>query len=340
MTTQPTQQDGITEAVIGLAGEHDPAQLEVMLDSLSNVQLRALAAILATRLAHDGSRIPTTATAEQVTPAQDLSSPAHVCEVAIEAAAKTFGTTPEAVLSAARAQEVSDARAVAMTAARTNGLSLHQIAEHFGGRDHTSVIHAVRRTGDRPRLAAAASAIAEDITSRYQQVTEERPALRLVRDREDLAAERAAERQPTAADLTMVGSAIAAAAKTFGTDPETLRGPDRTRMVADARAVAMTAARMNGMSLPKIAAEFGDRHHTVVLQATRRIEKTPPLRELAERIAKDIPKAETTSTSVGAGRRTPPVDEQVTTSPSRGQQADRAAAALNPASQPSAAPRR
>ena len=330
------QHDGITEAVIGLAAEHDPAQLEVMLESLSNVQLRSLAAALATRIAHDeASEQPTRpASAPAPAQAQDISSPAHVCEVAIEAAAKTFGTTPEAVLSPARAQEVSDARAVAMTAARTNGLSLPQIAEHFG-RDHSSVIHAIRRTGDRPRLAAAASAIAEDITSRYQQVTDERPALRLVRDPETATA----SHQPTVHDLTLVGAAIDAAARKFGTDPELLRGPDRTRMVADARAVAMTAARINGLSLPKIAAEFGDRHHTVVLQATRRIEKTPPLRDLAEQIAKDIPKAEPTDRRPGPMTRAT-LDEQVTTSPTRGQQADRAAAALSPATQPAAGPRR
>lgn len=323
------QHDGITEAAIGLATEHEPAQLEVMLDSLSTVQLRSLAAALATRIAHDP------ASSQRAAPTQDLSSPAQVCAVAIEAAAKTFGTTAEAVLSPARAQEVSDARAVAMTAARTNGLSLPQIAAEFG-RDHSSVIHAVRRTGDRPRLAAAASAIAEDINSRYQEVTEARPALRLVRAPE---AADAARQAASPEELTVVGAAITAAAKTLGTDPELLRGPDRTRMVADARAVAMTAARINGLSLPRIAAEFGDRHHAVVLQATRRIEKTPPLRELAERIAKDIPTAESNN-SHGGSHRTQMLDEQVTTSPARGQQADRTAAALTPASQPATAPRR
>lgn len=150
------ERDGITEAVIGLAAAHDPDRLEVLLESLSNVQLRSLAASLATRIAHDQQ------------PAQDISAPEHVCEVAIEAAAETFGTTPEAVLSAARAQEVCDARAVAMSAARANGLSLPKIAVQFG-KDHGSVIHAIRRTAHRPRLAAAAATIAEDITGRYQQ---------------------------------------------------------------------------------------------------------------------------------------------------------------------------
>lgn len=111
--------------------------------------------------------------------------------------------------------------------------------------------------------------------------------------------------------------AIEAAAKTFGTTPEAVLSTACAQEVSDARAVAMTAARTNGLSLPKIAAEFGDRHRTVVLQATRRIEKTPPLRELAERIAKGIPKAEGPG-NVGGVRRTAMPDEQVTTTPGRG----------------------
>ncbi len=49
----------------------------------------------------------------------------------------------------------------------------------------------------------------------------------------------------------------------------------------------MTAARMRGQSLPQIARHF-DRDHTTVLHATRRIEKTPPLRDLAAKIASEL----------------------------------------------------
>lgn len=317
------QHDGITEAVIGLAAGHHPGQLEVLLESLSNVQLRSLAASLATRIAYEQQ------------PVRDISAPEYVCEVAIEAAAKTFGTTPDAVLSPARAQEVCDARAVAMSAARASGLSLPKIAEEFG-KDHGSVMHAIKRTADRPRLAAAAATIAEDITNRYQKATEERPALRLVREPES------APQQATPADLTLVGAAIHAAARTFGTDPDAMRGTDRTRTVADARAVAMTAARMSGLSQPKIAAEFGGRDHTSVLHATRRIQKTPPLREIAERIAKDLPTAQSPGEDRRA-RRTPPseqVTEQVSTTPARGQLADRQTAAVAATASTALAPRR
>lgn len=46
-----SQHDGIAEAVIGLAADHDTGRLEVLLESLSHVQLRSLAASLATRAA-------------------------------------------------------------------------------------------------------------------------------------------------------------------------------------------------------------------------------------------------------------------------------------------------
>ncbi|WP_158630544.1 helix-turn-helix domain-containing protein [Nocardioides daphniae] len=65
-----------------------------------------------------------------------------------------------------------------------------------------------------------------------------------------------------------------AAAEAFGTTPEVLLGADRSRAAADGRAVAMTAARIQGHSLPSIARHF-DRDHTTVLQATRRIANPP-----------------------------------------------------------------
>jgi hypothetical protein len=95
-----------------------------------------------------------------------------------------------------------------------------------------------------------------------------------------------------------VEHAVVAAAEAFGTTPEVLLGADRTRATADARAVAMTAARIHGHSLPAIARPF-DRDHTTVLSATRRIEKTPPLRDLAAKIAADLPEQPASRIGVG-----------------------------------------
>jgi len=67
----------------------------------------------------------------------------------------------------------------------------------------------------------------------------------------------------------------------------------------------MTAARIHGHSLPRIARHF-ERDHTTVLHATRRIEKTPPLRDLAAKIAAELPEE-----AAGASARSADVAEQV-----------------------------
>ncbi|NHA01266.1 hypothetical protein G5V59_19250 [Nocardioides sp. W3-2-3] len=217
--------------------------------------------------------------------------------LAINAAAPMFGTTPEAILSAERSRPVSDARAVAMTAARETGLSLPAIAEHFN-KDHGSVIHAVRRTAERPRLADAAARVSEHINSRY---TARLP--RSVRAEENVVDLPQRPPSSTFEPDGPVEHAVVAAADAFNTTPEVLLGTDRSRAAADARAVAMAAARIHGHSLPTIARHF-ERDHTTVLLATRRIEKTPPLRDLAAKIAADLPEQ-----PAGAGRLD--VDEHV-----------------------------
>jgi hypothetical protein len=61
----------------------------------------------------------------------------------------------------------------------------------------------------------------------------------------------------------------------------------------------MTTARIHGHSLPTIARHF-DRDHTTVLHATRRIEKTPPLRDLAAKIAGELPEEPADAGTSGA----------------------------------------
>lgn len=265
-------------------GHHD--QVADMIAPLDVDQLRSLVTVLASQI-------------DQTMPASSgATGPAAVCELAINAAAPMFGTTPEAILSGERSRPVSDARAVAMTVARQAGLSLPSIAEHFN-KDHGSVIHAVRRTAERPRLADAGARVSEHVNSRY--------TARLPRPGDEATVVSLHE-QPPASSFEPDGPvehAVVAAAAAFGTTPKVLLGPDRTRAAADARAVAMTAARMDGHSLPTIAAHF-ERDHTTVLQATRRIEKTSPLRDLAAKIAADLPQE-----PAGAGRSELDVDEQI-----------------------------
>jgi chromosomal replication initiator protein len=67
-----------------------------------------------------------------------------------EAACKRFGLTSEELLSPSRAVRVSWPRQVAMYLARElTGESLPAIGRQFGGRDHTTVLHAYRRTATR-----------------------------------------------------------------------------------------------------------------------------------------------------------------------------------------------
>ncbi|GAB3996445.1 helix-turn-helix domain-containing protein [Nocardioides marmoraquaticus] len=148
-------------ASLAAAGDNDG--VHQLLAPLEPDQLRALVLTMATNQAASPQHRTHTAAVDV-----DLSSPSAVCDVAVTQAAQGFGTTPEAILGADRHRTVTDARAVAMTAVRRSGLTLTAIADHFD-KDHTSVIHAVRRTEDNPRLLSAATSIGERIASRYEQ---------------------------------------------------------------------------------------------------------------------------------------------------------------------------
>ena len=79
------------------------------------------------------------------------------------AAARHFGLRPAAVRGPSRQRHVALARGVAMYLARElTSLSLERIGDYFGGRDHTTVLHACRKlTGrlDDPQTRAALEAV-------------------------------------------------------------------------------------------------------------------------------------------------------------------------------------
>ncbi|MBM0127605.1 hypothetical protein IMY96_22870 [Pimelobacter simplex] len=180
-------------------GQHD--HVADLIAPLDAEQLRSLVTVLAVQV-------------DQSAPTSSATGPAAVCELAINAAAPMFGTTPEAIRSAERSRPVSDARAVAMTAAREVGLSLPVIAEHFD-KDHGSVIHAVRRAAERPRLSDAAARVTAHINARYtaQLPPPEATVVPL---------------HPPASTFEPDGPvehAVVAAAEAFGTTPEVLLGP-------------------------------------------------------------------------------------------------------------------
>jgi chromosomal replication initiator protein len=75
--------------------------------------------------------------------------PSSIAEIQA-AVGEHFGLTPGELLSTARTPRISWPRQVAMYLARElTGESLPAIGRHFGGRDHTTVLHAWRRTAKR-----------------------------------------------------------------------------------------------------------------------------------------------------------------------------------------------
>jgi chromosomal replication initiator protein len=67
-----------------------------------------------------------------------------------QATCELFGITLEELLSSSRTPSISWPRQLAMYLARElTGESLPAIGRHFGGRDHTTVMHACRRTSAR-----------------------------------------------------------------------------------------------------------------------------------------------------------------------------------------------
>ncbi|MDE0778019.1 MAG: hypothetical protein OSB43_17210 [Nocardioides sp.] len=222
----------LAATVLAAAGRGDRSAIAELTAPLDVDQLRALVATLAVQV-------------DQVMPAEAASGPAAVCELAINASAPLFGVAPDDIRSPQRSRPISDARAVAMTAARENGLSLPAIAEEFG-KDHGSVIHAVRRAQQRPRLADAAARVTRHVNDRYRE--------RLPRAQGAAAAVPESAPESAFEPHDLVYHAVVAAAQAFAMTPETLIGADRTRAAADARGVAMTGARMRGQSLPQIAA--------------------------------------------------------------------------------------
>lgn len=144
-------------AFAALVADGNQAALGHTLDQMSNSQLRTLAVGLATHL-----NAAETATGD----VPDV-GPEGACAIAVATAAQSFGTTREAVLSADRHRAVTDARAVAMTAARRGGMTLPSIAAYFG-KDHTTVMYAQNKVKNNPRLNAVCGRIVDRLEEHYQ----------------------------------------------------------------------------------------------------------------------------------------------------------------------------
>ncbi|EON22186.1 chromosomal replication initiator DnaA [Nocardioides sp. CF8] len=156
-------------AFAALVANGNQSAVEGMLKQMSAEQLRALA--LATQV---NASVGATENANREV--ADI-GPDGLCAIAIAAAAQSFGTTRDAVLSADRHRAVTDARAVAMTAARRSGLTLPAIASAFG-KDHTSVMYAQNKVANNPRLNAVSTRVVAQLDEHFAEpisVPEEDP---------------------------------------------------------------------------------------------------------------------------------------------------------------------
>ncbi|HEX2359147.1 MAG TPA: chromosomal replication initiator protein DnaA [Solirubrobacterales bacterium] len=108
---------------------------------------------------------------DQALPAQRVSDPRRRPEVAEiqSVVAERFGVTPEQIRSRDRAAPVARARQVSMYLTRElTGLSLPAIARAFDRRDHTTVMHAIRRISERSTEDPALARTLEELGDRFR----------------------------------------------------------------------------------------------------------------------------------------------------------------------------
>ena len=95
----------------------------------------------------------------------------HVQQVACDA----FGVSRDELVSAARGARVAWARQVAMYLARRHtGASLPTIGARFGGRNHTTVMYACRKAGEKLAADPAAQALVQDLERRLTASPDDR----------------------------------------------------------------------------------------------------------------------------------------------------------------------
>jgi chromosomal replication initiator protein len=87
-----------------------------------------------------------------------------------QATCEQFGITSEELLSTSRTRRIAWPRQVAMYLARElSGESLPSIGRHFGGRDHTTVLHAWRRTAKAIEISDASRTTVDDLRRRLAE---------------------------------------------------------------------------------------------------------------------------------------------------------------------------
>ncbi len=98
---------------------------------------------------------------------------APTIDAVFEVACEAFDVSRDELLSTTRTARVAWARQVAMYLARQHtGASLPAIGDAFGGRNHTTVMYACRRAGERLAADSAAQALVHDLERRLTEPLE------------------------------------------------------------------------------------------------------------------------------------------------------------------------
>jgi len=160
-------QDGIEELA--------PGTLEVIAGRIA-LDVRALEGALIRVVAYSSlaGRPLTPELASQVLDGLYPTIVARSCTLAEiqSAACRHFGLSPEELLSSSRTARVAWPRQVAMYLARElTDESLPAIGRHFGRRDHTTVIHAVRRAEHKIGTDSASRKAVDDLRSALQSTS-------------------------------------------------------------------------------------------------------------------------------------------------------------------------
>jgi chromosomal replication initiator protein len=91
-------------------------------------------------------------------------------DLIISVAAEYFDTSPEEIRSSSRSRPLVNARQVAMYLCRElTDLSLPKIGERFGGRDHSTVVHATNKIKEQMRQRQSSYEQVRELTARIRQ---------------------------------------------------------------------------------------------------------------------------------------------------------------------------
>lgn len=139
----------LSEQAVHHGLEIDAGLIEILSDGLdSNLSPRSLEAVIKQILlwCRMNEREPTIEAVQFA-----LEHAAKTEEISIAsittAVARYFRMKSSEIRSSSRKQNLVRARSLAMLLSRQlTGKSMHQIGDHFGGRDHTTVLHAIRKT--------------------------------------------------------------------------------------------------------------------------------------------------------------------------------------------------